>query len=285
MVSSSIPRAMRAIHIPSFTTSISTLKPSTIPLGYDSESTVLIRVTHVSPTHVDILYAQGKHQNNRTIAKPPFTLGTDFAGIIVAVPTRSDFQPGDQVYGSYFGAFAEYVAVHPGLGSIRRVPPNWSPAEACAVGSSGAISLGCFYRTGAIEKGSWVLVTGASGGLGVVACQIARALGAKVVALVGDDEKAEVLRGLGVEACVNYREDKWEKKVVEISGGGVSMVYDGVGLVEQSLRCCRFGGTVVVVGFASRGGEMERLQVNRVLLKGASVLGYVSKYSIQCERC
>jgi NADPH:quinone reductase-like Zn-dependent oxidoreductase len=276
----SIPTSMRAIHIPSFTSSVSTLRPSTIQLNYDPETTILIKVTHVSPTHVDILYAQGNHQNNRTIAKPPFTLGTDFAGIIVSVPhSHRDFRAGESVYGSYFGAFAEYIAVHPGFRSIRRVPTDWSSAEACAVGSSGAISLGALLRAGPIKKGEWVLVTGASGGLGIIACQIVRALDARVIALVGKDEKAEVLKNVGVEACVKYTQSNWEQEVLKISEGGVTVVYDAVGLVEQGLRCCKFGGSVVVVGFAGRGGDMERLKVNRVLLKGAGVLGYVSDSS------
>jgi NADPH:quinone reductase-like Zn-dependent oxidoreductase len=272
-----LPTSMRAIYIPSFTSSISTLRPSTIPLNHDPETTILVKVTYVSPTHVDILYAQGKHQNNRTIAKPPFTLGTDFAGIIVSVPpSHSDFRVGERVYGSYFGAFAEDVAVNPGLRSIRRVPRDWSSAEACAVGSSGAVSLGALLRAGPIKQGEWVLVTGASGGLGVIACQIARTLGTRVIALVGNDEKAKVLRSVGVEACVKYTQPDWEQEVLKISTGGVTVVYDAVGLVEQGLRCCKFGGSLVVVGFAGRGGDMERLKVNRILLKGAGVLGYVS---------
>jgi NADPH:quinone reductase-like Zn-dependent oxidoreductase len=274
-----IPKSMKAIHIPSFTTSISTLRPSTIPLNYDPETTILIKVTHVSPTHVDTLYAKGKHQNNRTIAKPPFTLGTDFAGTIISIPPgHQNFRAGENVYGSYFGAFAEYIAVHPGLGSIRRVPKDWGSAEACAVGSSGAISLGSFLRAGPVRKGEWVLVTGASGGLGVIACQIAKALGARVIALVGNDEKADVLRSVGVEACVKYTQPQWEQEVLQISAGGVAVVYDAVGLVEEGLRCCRFGGSVVVVGFAGRGGEMEKLKVNRILLKSAGVLGYVGEF-------
>jgi NADPH:quinone reductase-like Zn-dependent oxidoreductase len=270
---------MRAVHIPAFTKSISTLHPSTVPLHYDPKSTVLIKVSHVSPTHVDILYAQGKHQNNRTIAKPPFILGTDFAGVVVSVPEGSDLEPGERIYGSYFGAFAEYVAVHPGSGSIRRVPASWTNAEACAVGSSGATSLGCFLRAGSIVKGEWVLVTGATGGLGILACQIARALGARVIALVGDDEKAKVLTRLGFNECVKYTDEKWEQQVLKISNGGVAVVYDAVGLVERGLRCCKYGGTVVIVGFAGRDGKMEKLQVNRILLKSAGVLGYVSPLS------
>jgi transcription elongation factor SPT5 len=202
----------------------------------------------------------------------------DFAGIVTSAPSSSEFKKGDRVYGSHFGAFTELVAIdfRNGSGGVRKVPGNWTSAEACAVGASGAISLGCFLRAGGIKNGDWVLVTGASGGLGIIACQIAKAMGGRVIALVGDDEKAAVLKAVGVDRCVKYTEQGWENKVQEISDGGVSVVYDGVGMVESSLKCCKFGGTVVIVGFAGRGGKMEDLKANRILLKGAGVIGYVS---------
>lgn len=270
------PKQIKAIHIGQFLSSLSEIKVSSIPFPNMTPSTILIRVTHVSPTHVDILYAQGKHQNNQRHAKPPFILGMDFAGTIVSASIESKVKAGDSVYGSYFGAFTEYITLdEKSAGGIRKVPKGWTNQEACAVGASGAISLGCFYRAGLIKKDDWVLVTGASGGLGVIAVQVAKALGAKVIALVGNDEKAKVLKNVGIDACVSYNEEDWEKKVLDVSDGGVSVVYDAVGLVERSLRCCRFGGTVVIVGFAGRGGDMEKLKVNRILLKGAGVVGYV----------
>jgi NADPH:quinone reductase-like Zn-dependent oxidoreductase len=283
-MSSSLPSTSLSIHIPKFISSaelLSTLQPTSQPLSEPGENAILIRTSHVSPTHVDVLYAQGLHQNNRTIAKPPFTLGTDFAGVILSAPKDSGFKQGDEVYGSCFGAFTEYITVVQGFtGAIRRVPKGWTSAEACAMGSSGAISLGCFLRVAggaSAIKDEWVLVTGATGGLGTAACQIAAYLGGKVIALVGDDvEKEDMIKSLnGVRACVKYSEKGWEKKVIEIADGqGVNMVYDSVGMVESGLRCCKFGGTVVIVGFAGRGGQMEALRMNRILLKGAGVLGY-----------
>jgi len=204
----------------------------------------------------------------------------DFAGVVEAAPADPQyrFRKGDRVYGSVFGAFAEWIAIDaygPLAKGVRLVPRTWSGAEACAVGASGAISLGAFYRVGQTSAlaGQWCLVTGATGGLGVIAVQVARALGMKVVALSGGEEKSAMLTRIGVDAVVDYREKGWEKKVLEVSGG-VSVVYDAVGMVEESLRCCGFAGTVVVVGFAGRGGKMEKLQVNRILLKGAGVVGY-----------
>jgi NADPH2:quinone reductase len=265
-------------------TSLADVKSSIVPLPESSDTTIVIRVTHVSPTHVDMLYARGQHQNNRRHAKPPFILGTDFAGVVVRLPqSGTSLTIGDRVYGSHFGAFAEYISIDPkvGSGSIRKVPKVWTSAEACAVGSSGATSLGCFLTAGGIQKGSWILVTGASGGLGIIACQIAKARGAKVIALVGDDEKREVLRRLGVDACVSYTKKAWEREVFDITRDGVDLVYDAVGMVESSLKCCKFGGKVVIVGFAGRGGQMEEVKMNRILLKGAAVIGYVSSSRIE----
>jgi NADPH:quinone reductase-like Zn-dependent oxidoreductase len=201
----------------------------------------------------------------------------DFAGLIVSAPKDSGFVKGDKVYGATFGAYAEYVVIDlkKGSGAVRKVPKGWTLAEACSVGASGATTLGCFLRAGPVREGSWVLVTGATGGLGTMACQIAKRLGARVVALVGKDKSKErVLKDLGVDQCVHYDVQNWEQKIKDVTGGGVDLVYDAVGMVESSLKCCAYGGRVVIVGFAGRGGDIEKVRMNRILLKSASVMGY-----------
>jgi NADPH2:quinone reductase len=201
----------------------------------------------------------------------------DFAGIVTVAPISSSFQKGDKVYGSAFGAFAEYVALDLSKGNsgVRKVPKSWTSRDACSVGASGSTSLGSFQRGGGIKKGSWVLVTGATGGLGVMACQIAKAHGGRVVAIVGKEkEKSDMLKRIGVEACVRYDEPGWEERVKEVTGGGVDIVYDAVGMVESCLKCCAYGGRVVVVGFAGRDGDIENIRANRILLKSAAVMGY-----------
>ncbi|QDS72910.1 hypothetical protein FKW77_007848 [Venturia effusa] len=277
-MSPSLPSTQRAIHIPSFVTSISSLRTSTIPIPDPTPNSLVIKVTHVSPTHVDLLYAQGLHQNNKSHAKPPFTLGMDFAGIVLS-PGASSFTRGDSVYGSHFGAFCQYLVLDTSKGEgggIRLVPEKWTSREACAVGASGATSLGCFIKAGGIKRGEWVLVTGATGGLGVMAVQIAKALGGRVIALVGNDEgKTSMLKAIGAEACVRYDLPAWEEEVKKTTGGeGVDVVYDAVGMVESSLKCCAYNGKVVIVGFAGRHGDIEKVRANRILLKSAVVMGY-----------
>lgn len=136
---------------------------------------------------------------------------------------------------------------------------------------------------GELKSGEWVCVFGASGGLGVMGVQIAKAVGARVVAVVGGEEKTGVVRAIGADAVVDYREEGWEERVREAAGGeGVHVVFDGIGAVESGVKCLRYRGRLVVVGFAARDGDVEKIRVNRVLLKGVKVIGYVSAPAWSC---
>lgn len=207
---------------------------------------------------------------------PPFVLGLEFAGVVVASSSPPcAFERGARVYGFGRGTYAEEVWV--GEEQVRRVPRGWTNGAACAVGPSAAVSYGALVQAGRLGRGESVLVLGASGGLGVAAVQVARALGAgRVIGLVGEErgEKADVVRRLGAEV-VGYRTPGWEKRVVAMTGGeGVDVIYDSVGDVESCLRCVNRGGRIVVVGFAGRGGKMEQVRVNKILLTSSSVVGY-----------
>lgn len=237
---------------------------------------VHIKITHAAVTHVDLLYAQGLHQNNKRHVQPPFILGTEFSGIVTNTPSTSSLKPGTRVFGGGLGSFAQEICVDEV--SVRRVPEQWSNAEACAVGASGAVSYGALVGVTQVQPGETVLVLGASGGLGVMAVQIAKALGAKVIAVVGDAEKGELVRGIGADEVVDYHDERWEDKVRDLTPGkqGVEVVYDAIGAVESGLKCLRYRGRLVIVGFAARGGNMEGVRANRILLKSAMVHGYVS---------
>lgn len=241
-----------------------------------SSRDVHIKITHAAITHVDLLYAQGLHQNNRRHVQPPFILGTEFSGIVTESPSTSSLRPGTRVFGGGLGSFAQKICVDEA--SVRRVPEQWSNAEACAVGASGAVSYGALVGVTQVKAGETVLVLGASGGLGVMAVQIAKALGAKVIAVVGDAEKGEMIRSIGADDVVDYHGDRWEDKVRDLTPGkqGVEVVYDAIGAVESGLKCLKYRGRLVIVGFAARGGKMENVRANRILLKSAMVHGYVS---------
>jgi NADPH2:quinone reductase len=131
---------------------------------------------------------------------------------------------------------------------------------------------------GNLQRGETVLIHAAAGGLGLMAVQIAKAVGAKVIATAGSREKLETARRFGAEMCVDYSSNpEWWKEVLDWTGGqGVEVVYDSVGLVDKSLKCLKHRGRVLVIGFAGAEGDIERIAMNRVLLKQAQIIGYVS---------
>lgn len=111
-----------------------------------------------------------------------------------------------------------------------------------------------------------------------MAVQIAKAVGARVIATASSTAKLEAARRFGADECVNYVTNaKWWDAVLELTDGdGVDVVYDSVGLVGDSLRCLKWKGKILVVGFAGREGNLESVAMNRVLLKQAQLIGYVS---------
>jgi transcription elongation factor SPT5 len=240
---------------------------------------IRVKITHTAVTHVDLLYAQGLHQNNRRHVQPPFILGTEFSGFIISSPQDSSLLPGTRVFGGGLGSYAEEIYVPED--SVRRVPEQWTNAEACAVGASGAVSYGALIDVAGFKKGETILVLGASGGLGVMAVQIAKAVGGKVIAVVGNQEKAEMVKNIGADSIVDYHEDRWEDRVKALTkdGEGVDVVYDGIGAVESGVKCLKYRGRLVILGFAARNGNIENIRANRILLKSITVRGYVSPSS------
>jgi NADPH2:quinone reductase len=271
---------MRAILVPSFVSNPSTLTPTLVPLPKPTPDEYLIRTTHCSPQHADLLHANGTHQNvhsKKGNVHPPFILGYDFAGIIEQTPepnNNANLQKGDRVFGASIGAFAEYVTAK---GShIRRIPKGVSSEVACAV-SGQAVSFAAVVHVAKMKRGETVLISGASGGLGSVCCMVAKALGARVIALAGDEVKAaEMRRDMDIDRVVVVDEGgEWVEDVKGFAGGeGVDAVLDNTGMVNEAVRCVRYGGRIVVLGFAARKGVMEEVKMNRLLLKGVTVVGY-----------
>jgi NADPH:quinone reductase len=269
---------MQAIHIPAFVPDPSVLKPATVPVPKANPDQYLIRVTHCSPQHADILHAQGKHQNNnpkKGWCFPPFILGYDFAGVVEQTPSdgkSNAFKKGDRVFGAGLGAFAEYVCVP--QRQIRKIPDELDAETACAM-SGQAVSYASVVHIAKVEPGETVLVSGASGGLGSVCCMVAKAKGARVIALAGDDKKAEAMRkDMDVDLVV-VMEGDWIKKVMDFTDGkGVEVMLDNTGMVNDAIRCLAYFGRIVILGFAARKGVMEDVKMNKLLLKSVTVMGY-----------
>ena len=265
---------MKAIHIPEFVPDPSTLKPTTVANPAPNADQYLVRITHCSPQHADILHAQGKHQNNtkRGWCHPPFVLGFDFAGTVASVPSHGKYKKGNQVFGAAIGAFAEYICVVES--AIRKIPDGLSNEIACAM-SGQAVSYASVVNIARVQEGETVLVSGASGGLGSVCCMVAKAVGGRVIALAGDANKADQMRrDLDVDLVV-VMEGDWIKAVMDFTNDtGVEVVLDNTGMVNDAIKCLAYFGRIVVLGFAARKGVMEEVKMNKLLLKSASVIGY-----------
>lgn len=259
-----------------------------------------VKITHTAINHVDLLYAHGVHQNNKSgLFVPPFTLGLEFSGIVAAVHNPENdacrFSPGDKVWGGSMGTHAEELITP--ASAVHHLPsPLWSLHDIAAIGAGTIpVSYGALTTIAGLKAGETILVHAAAGGLGVYAVQVARALGAKIIGTVGSQHKLSMVEDLlrdpqsghipEGEGVVNYSKDGWEKDVVALckqtGKDGVDVVYDTVGLVLKSIRCTTFNGRIVVVGFAARTGtgaeaveELEKIPVNRVLLKQIKLLGY-----------
>lgn len=227
-------------------------------------------------THVQ---ARGRHQNNRKLVLPPFTLGLEYSGIVLSAPADCAFQPGDAVFGDYQGSYAETIRVSSQSQSLHRVPYGWKTADAAGLAATLPVSYGALVLAAQLKPGETVLVHAAAGGLGIMAVQIAVAMGCKVIGTAGSAEKCQYVRRFGGAECFDYTKDLWWDRVLESTGGnGVNVVFDPVGEVRSSIRCTAQRGRILIIGFAGTEGQIEQVPTNRLLLKQISLIGYVSCY-------
>lgn len=260
--------------------------PSKIELTKDAPAPkpvpdqVLVDVYSAGLNFYDILQAQGKYQNQ---PKLPFTLGSEFAGIVSQdspVPLGCLFKPGDRVFGYSQGAYADQVLVDPS--QLLPLPKNLTFDQGAGISITWPTSYEGLVGRARLQKGEWILVTAAAGGVGMSAVQIAKALGAKVIAAAGSRAKLDAVKEYaGADYLIDYTKPGWQKEVLEITGGhGVDVIYDPVGLIQDSLKCIAWKGRAVVVGFA--GGKIEKLPLNLVLLKNIEIIGiHWGAYSVK----
>ncbi|KAJ1897386.1 hypothetical protein LPJ66_003403 [Kickxella alabastrina] len=262
---------MRAIVVKSWLKSPSDMEVRDVPAPIPTEGELLVRIDSAGANFFDILMVQGKYQ-----FKPPFpfTPGAEFSGTVVRVAgsvNSTQFKVGDRIFGSNpTGAYAEYIAV-PALQCFH-IPSTLSFEQAAGLYITYPTSYAALVLRAQVMPGEWVLVHAAAGGVGIAAVQIAKALGARVIAAVGSASKFDVCWAQGADHCINYREPDWTNKVLDLTDGmGANVVFDPVGLVEKSLKCVAWNGRVVVVGFAA--GSIEKISANRILLKNVAVTG------------
>ena len=204
----------------------------------------------------------------------------EFAGTILATPTgvkNPKFAVGDRVFGATQGAYATHIlALEPAL---LPVPEGWSFEDAAGLFVTAPTSYGGLVHRANVKSGDWVLVHAAAGGVGLAAVQIAKAMGATVIATAGTERKRQIARDFGADYAIDYRDAKWTDAVKKLCAqyrtgngkAGVDIVYDPVGMIDQSLKCVAWNARLLVIGFAA--GKIEKVALNRVLLKNVSLVG------------
>jgi NADPH2:quinone reductase len=229
---------------------------------------VLVDVHAVGTSFPDLLLSRGEYQLKPEL---PFTLGVDFAGTVRSAPEGSGLVPGQRVAACLpHGGAAEVVGVGPE--SVFPLPDRLSFVQGAAIPMNYLTAQFALDRRGGLRDGETVLVHGAAGGVGTATIQVAKGMGARVIAVVSTPEKAEVARAAGADDTVPT--DGFLAGVKELTGGvGVDVVMDVVGgdLFLDSLRALAPLGRLLVIGFA--GGGIPEVKVNRLLLNNVDVRG------------
>lgn len=242
-----------------------------IPSPFITDDQVLIAVKACGVNFPDNLIIQGKYQFKPEL---PFSPGGEVAGEIIAVGKNvTNLKKGMRVLALCgWGGFAEEVAVD--VNRVLPIPDQMDMINAAGTLYNYGTSYYALKQKGAVKPGETVLVLGAAGGVGLAAVEIAKKMGAIVIACASTNEKLEICKSKGADFTINYLQEDFKKSIQEITQKkGVDIVYDPVGGIyaEPALRSMAWNGRYLVVGFAS--GTIPELPFNLALLKGCSVIG------------
>jgi NADPH2:quinone reductase len=231
---------------------------------------VVVDVGAAGVSFPDLLLVKGEYQLK---LDPPFVPGTEVAGLVRSAPAESGFLAGQRVSAlTMLGAWAQQVAVP--AASVLPIPDGIDDdAAVCLLGNYYTMYF-ALGRRAALLAGETVLVLGSAGGVGTAAIQIAKALGARVIAMVHRPGATEFVESLGADVVLPLT-DGWAQAVREHTDGrGVDVVVDPVGgeAFDDAIRVLATEGRLLVLGFAS-GGGIPTVKVNRLLLRNVSVVG------------
>ncbi|KAK6539753.1 NADPH:quinone reductase [Orbilia ellipsospora] len=256
------------------------LEINQIPIPKVGPGLVLIKAAYGGVNYIDTYFRSGLYPTPSL----PHTLGSEGAGIVEAVGEGvSKFKPGERVvyYGS--GCYSEYIALPEKV--ISHIPKGLELEQAAAVLLQGLTALTMLRESYEVKKGDTILVHAAAGGTGLVLVQLAKALGATVIATASTDEKLKLAKEHGADHLVNYSggEEQWVKEVLGLTkdGEGVEAVYDGVGKAtfEGDLKVMKRKGSLISFGNAS--GAVDPFKINRLGDKNLKLLrprlfGYIA---------
>ncbi|WP_310622071.1 NADPH:quinone oxidoreductase family protein [Flexibacterium corallicola] len=234
-------------------------------------SQVRIKVKATALNFFDTLLVKGKYQYK---PEPPFSPGGEFAGIVDEVGSEvSTVQKGDAVIAyMIWGAAQETLVVE--ADKLTLIPDGVNYDHAAGLMITYGTAIHGLRGRGDVKPCETVAVLGASGGAGLAAVEVAKAMGAHVIACASSQDKLKVAQEHGADELINYSDEDLKGTLKKLTNGkGVDVVYDAVGgdLAEPALRAMAWRGRYLVVGFAS--GDIQSFPANLTLLKGCDVRG------------
>jgi NADPH2:quinone reductase len=252
-------------------TGIDALEWKELPTPQPKAGEVLLEIKAASLNFPDLLIVQNKYQMKPAL---PFVPGSEYAGVVQAVGEGvTNLKVGQSVAClSGTGGFATHAIAPAAL--CMPLPPGFPHVDAAAFIMIYATSYHALVDRAQLKAGETVLVLGAAGGVGTSAIQIAKVMGAKVIAAASTDEKCELCKSIGADLTINYTKESLREAIkAATSGKGPDVIYDPVGgdFAEPAFRSIAWRGRYLVVGFAS--GPIPSLPLNLPLLKGASIVG------------
>lgn len=259
---------------------VENFKVKNVTLGDPEQGEVLIRHTAIGVNFIDIYHRLGIYP----LPEYPAILGVEAAGVVEKIGQGvANIKPGDRV--AYctapVGTYCEKKIVPADV--LVCLPVIVSDLQAAAVMVKGLTAWYLLNRTYKVKKNTWILVHAAAGGVGQILCSWGKFLGAKVIGTVGSEEKAVIAENLGCDYVINYRQENFAERVMEITGGrGVDVVYDSIGkdTFAGSLECAKELGMIVSYGQASGAippVDIAVLQSKSLFLTRPSLLTYIGK--------
>lgn len=243
-----------------------------VPAAPIKDGAVRIAVHAAGINFADLLLISGQYQEKPAF---PFTPGMEVSGVVAEVGSSvSTLKAGDRVMAlTGTGAYAEEVVVD--ANRVYQIPDKMDFSSAAAFPVAYGTSHGAFDWRAHLQPGEWLLVYGASGGVGLTAVEIGEAMGAHVIACASSAEKLAIARQCGADHLIDYTKEDIRERVKAITGGrGADVIYDPVGgdAFDAGLRSVAWGGRVVIIGFAS--GRIPQAPANILLVKNIDVIGF-----------
>ena len=261
---------MKALRVTALSDDLSGVAIEDIDPPQRKTGEVLVRVRAASLNYPDLLMTRGAYQFKPA---PPFTAGMELGGEVVEADADSGFAVDDRVRGgAKTGGFADIASVP--ASSLRAVPDALDFATAAAMGAAYQTAYVGLVELGQLQAGQTVLVHGASGGVGLAACDLAGALGGKVIAATHSEAKRAAIADAASPDAVILNTGRFRDEVTDLTDGRLcDLVFDPVGgdVFDESTRCVAFGGKLLVVGFVA--DRIPQIAVNIPLIKGFSVVG------------